>query len=288
MSNSRVRRISGIVVVGALLFACGASDHTEVSGAMPEMDIADTEGAGWTESGDVLHEFEVQGVTYTIIDIDADRPDGIALRETGPLTVDFAPYARLMQDNPDLTLLEAFLTLAPQGSEPRARLVDYHAYQTSARGRDPAIRRVDFDFDYVTTKSVGACEDLAEGLLFNVHTGFRATVNATCSPTSTGAARAFVYTPGGQSSPTLTKNSIATAACNGRNAFAGVRIARVAPPAELEYLFFGSIAPYTWTGYYLGDSTTERTLAADITALPGTGNCYASGAYETSNVPTPR
>lgn len=95
------------------------------------------------------------GVTLQQIEVDGERisfeehatPEGDVLMMREVVSARRQPLGvLLMQQRPDLTMLEIYHALAPEGPEPHERLVASHVPEVAAMGRqDASVQRVDFE-----------------------------------------------------------------------------------------------------------------------------------------------
>jgi hypothetical protein len=115
-----------------------------------EAEVAETE---------VLHDFVVGEEQISLIrTVDDQGDDFIMLQGSLASNIPVGVIDRLREQEPELTFLELFQTLAPAGLEPKAALVRFHDVQARAFGRtDLSVRQIQFDKNVVVEKSAATC-----------------------------------------------------------------------------------------------------------------------------------
>jgi hypothetical protein len=119
-----------VFMVLGLCAACGDSENSAPADAMPA-EGASVEADPVATEVDQLHAFDVDGVHYEILAVDGD----LLMNFSRPR---FTPLPEVVaEDGGDLTLLELYLALQPEGV-PDQRLVDAHVAQAADLGRQDA------------------------------------------------------------------------------------------------------------------------------------------------------
>lgn len=190
---------SAITLALGMTLGCGAANEdTSEASSNSSPDIASVD-PGAIESGDsdavaasnveVVHEFDVSGTHYTIIDADGDL-----------LTVfsrpRYAPIAEIVAaGGEELTLLEMYTALQPEGV-PDQRLVDAHIRGTQQLGRpDASIHAASLQLDPVVEKTLqDDCVTAAAGYTggtfsapFYTRSGLISTTNGTFTAARTSS-----------------------------------------------------------------------------------------------------
>jgi hypothetical protein len=144
------------IATAALATACSGAG----AGEQPESGTFESDLAGVTPvlvEPRVLNEFDAGTDHIKFISAAADG-------EAPTLLVEFSRsgfYSEgtldlLLRQQPDLTPLEIFYALAPEGEAPSSTLIEAHDRQSALRGNDVA-RRVAFDVDQPIEKSAAGC-----------------------------------------------------------------------------------------------------------------------------------
>jgi hypothetical protein len=128
--------------------------------------VIPTDELGEAKASAPFHEFAVDGgaTRYQVV----AGPEGdvamIAVMDAG---VQVAPHEALLQEYGDLTTLEVYLALAPADEPPNQLLIDAHAQEATANGReDLAVRQVAYQGGGVTEKGAEKdCKDYAASLV---------------------------------------------------------------------------------------------------------------------------
>lgn len=133
----------------ALLSGCSAaseSEGTEASAASAAPPI-------------VIDSLAVEGMQYNFVSSD----QGMAIDIVGPEAAGKPAVFRLMERYGELTTLEYYLALAPDGASPDARLIAAHDSESRALGRpDNSVLQVKLDPpDLVQKASLQNCKDWA-------------------------------------------------------------------------------------------------------------------------------
>lgn len=150
--------VSTITCALGLTLGCGAAneDATEASsGNSPNtasmepgaVESADTDTVA-TSNVEVVHDFDVSGTHYTIIDADGDLLTVFSRPRYAPLAVVVAAGGE------ELTLLEMYTALQPDGV-PDQRLVDAHLRGSQQLGRpDASIHAASLQLDTLVEKTL--------------------------------------------------------------------------------------------------------------------------------------
>jgi hypothetical protein len=107
----------------------------------------------------VVDKLDVEGMHYSFVSTD----QGLGMDIVGPATAGKPAVFRLMERYGELTTLEYYLALAPEGAAPDARLIAAHDLESQALGRaDNAVLQVKLDPpDLVDKATVQNCRDWA-------------------------------------------------------------------------------------------------------------------------------
>lgn len=132
----------GALLALSLVSACGGTPTSAEGEA--ERTVADSQSV-------VVASLEVQGMQYAFVDSGHDV--GIGLSITGPESAGRPRVYDLFEQFGDLTMLEVYLALAPEGATPDERLVAAHDAEAKAMGRaDNEVKMVRLDPEAVIEK----------------------------------------------------------------------------------------------------------------------------------------
>lgn len=190
---------SAITLALGLTLGCGATNEDGArssSGNSPDtasidpsaVESGDTDAVA-TSNVEVVHDFEVSGTHYTIIDADGDLLTVFSRPRYAPIAVVVAAAGE------ELTLLEMYTALQPDGV-PDQRLVDAHIRGAQQLGRpDASIHAASLQLDPIVEKTLqDDCVTAAAGYTggtfsapFYTRSGLISTTNGTFNAARTAS-----------------------------------------------------------------------------------------------------
>lgn len=249
-----------LALLALLAVGCGAEDT-------PISPLEESE----TAQQQVLHSFEVAGVELTVSNfVSADGTEVVMMSERG------SAYRRpllstLLQQEENLTSLEAFLALVADGERPHELLVAAHAEEATAMGRsDVAIQRLAFEPERAIEKiSPSACQaELIRGWHPSESSFFSAKVSVS----------GFTYNCLGNSCANHTTNWTSSVVCNDSNVEIEERNAWRFPGGSWQNTGFEDLAVEQYRAWYM-PSGVDRYYSAD--GLSPAGKLYHSAVIAT-------